>query len=266
MSLVALLSAKGSPGVTATSVALAAAWPKGRSVVVLEADLAGSDLAAACGLSLDPGLGSLASAGRRGFDSDDLLAHSQVLPCGVRAVVGPPSDTETGAAFDVLAPNLKAAMASATVDLVADCGRFAYDELLEAVLDAADLAVLVVRPTLAGVEHAASRLGPLRTMAGEVALVLVGERPYPATEVTAALGCEVLGVLADDQRGADTLLSPGGISSWWLGRSALVRSARRVAEAVARCAPVPLPGASAAPLGEPVSVAPVLRSINGVQR
>ncbi|MEW6473552.1 MAG: hypothetical protein AB1679_14895 [Actinomycetota bacterium] len=266
MSLVALLSAKGSPGVTTAAVALAAAWPAGRCAVVVETDVAGGDLAPTCGLSLEPGLGSLASAGRHGFDSATLLSHTQLLPCGVRAVVAPPSDNETGAALDALTPNLEAAMASGTVDVLADCGRFAYDDAVETMLHLADLAVMVARPTLAGVEHVASRLRILRSMATQVALVLVGERSYPAAEVAEALACEVLGVLADDPRGAQSLLSPGGISTWWLARSSLVRSARAVAGTVASRLPAAPPAASPLSLGERMSLAgPSRLGRNGVK-
>ncbi|MGH9283318.1 MAG: hypothetical protein ACRD0S_10340, partial [Acidimicrobiales bacterium] len=115
MSLVALISAKGSPGVTTAAVALAAGWPVARSTVVVEADLAGGDLAAACGLAIEPGLGSFASAGRHGFDAAALLSHAQLLPCGVRALVGPLSDDEAGAALDTLTPNLNDALAAAPI-------------------------------------------------------------------------------------------------------------------------------------------------------
>lgn len=239
MSLVALISAKGSPGVTTAAVALAAGWPVARSAVVVETDLAGGDIAAACGLALEPGLGSLASAGRHGFDAAALLSHAQRLPCGAQAVVGPLSDDEAGAALDTLTPNLKDAMASAAIDVLADCGRFAYDELLESVLRCSDLALVVSRPTLGALEHVRSRLERLRRLAPQVALLLVGERPYPAAEVAEALACEVLGPLADDPRGTQGLLSArGGVNAWWLARSPLVRSARGVAEElVARLGP-----------------------------
>ena len=48
MTVIALTSAKGSPGVTTTALALAWAWPQvapGRRVLVVDADMAGGDLA-----------------------------------------------------------------------------------------------------------------------------------------------------------------------------------------------------------------------------
>lgn len=263
MSLVALLSAKGSPGVTTTAVALAAGWPAGRSAVVMEADPAGGDLAATSGLPLEPGLGSLASAGRHGFDAGTVADHAQVLPCGVRAVVGPPSDHEARAALDALGPNLDAAMTSGSVDVLADCGRFAHEELLETVVHAADLTVVVARPTLGGVEHVASRLSRLQSMTRQMALLLVGERPYPAAEVAEALGCEVLRTLADDSRGARSLLTPGGIGTWWLSRTPLVRSARAVAETLCARLPAGPPAAQPLTLAEQVPLGAAPQTTNG---
>ena len=70
MALIAIAADKGSPGVTTTSVALAAVWP--RRVLLAEADPAGGDLvyrsAGAHGGVLNPnsGLLSLAATARHG--------------------------------------------------------------------------------------------------------------------------------------------------------------------------------------------------------
>ena len=65
MSLVALVSAKGSPGVTTTALALAGTWPENRRVLLAELDPAGGDLAPRFGLHADPGVVQLGSAFRR---------------------------------------------------------------------------------------------------------------------------------------------------------------------------------------------------------
>ena len=54
MPLIALASVKGSPGVTTTCLALAAAWPARRRLVI-EADPAGGDLGPWLGLPRAPG-------------------------------------------------------------------------------------------------------------------------------------------------------------------------------------------------------------------
>ena len=69
MSVVAIVGAKHSPGATTLAVALASAAPVDQRALVVEADPAGGDIAARAGMSLDPGLLTLAAAGRRGVDS-----------------------------------------------------------------------------------------------------------------------------------------------------------------------------------------------------
>ena len=72
------------------------------------------------------------------------------------------------------------------------------------------------------------RSGSLRcSELGEVGVLLVGKRPYGTAEVAANLGAEVLGVLADDPKGAAAIDGTGG--SRRFRTSALVRSARAVA-------------------------------------
>ena len=80
MALVALASAKGSPGVTTAATVLAALWP--RSVLLAECDPAGSDLVVRMtapgggALTAERGLVSLAAAGRKGLDDDVIMAHT----------------------------------------------------------------------------------------------------------------------------------------------------------------------------------------------
>lgn len=98
-------------------------------------------------------------------------------------------------------------------------------------MEAADLALLVARPTLGGVEHVASRLGRPRSWAPRLGLVLIGEKPHLAKEVAAYLDCEVIGVVADDPRAAEQLLA--GTAARRLERTLFMRSARSLAEALA---------------------------------
>ena len=65
MTVVALASVKGSPGVTTAATALAAAWPTGRQVLLVEADPFGGDLAPRYGSTVTGGLASLFAAARR---------------------------------------------------------------------------------------------------------------------------------------------------------------------------------------------------------
>lgn len=261
MSVIALTSPKHSPGVTITALALAASWPESRRCVLVEADPAGGDIAANQGLAIDPGLTSLAAASRHGLDASVIAAHTQRLVTGATAVLGPASPSQAHAALDLLAPHLRGALSTAPeLDTLIDCGRFERHEPARTILAAVDLAVLVLRPTVAGVQHALARLNDLRSTATRVGVVLIGDTPYPADEVAACLDCEVLGVLADDPRSAAAL--NGGAAGRGLRRSILLRSARTLAESlVARLTTSEL--ARGAPTGLPATTH---TSSNGHQR
>jgi hypothetical protein len=78
MTVVAVGSVR-SCGVTTLALGLAATWPTGRQVVLVEADPAGGTLAAASGWPPEPGLVSLAAAARRGGDPGLLWEHCHQL-------------------------------------------------------------------------------------------------------------------------------------------------------------------------------------------
>src|SRR5262245_25103143 len=92
MALIAVAADKGSPGVTTSSVALAAVWP--RPVLLAECDPAGGDLIyrlpAASGGQLDVrrGLLSLAVAARRGLQPQQVWEHTQKLHGGLDVLAG----------------------------------------------------------------------------------------------------------------------------------------------------------------------------------
>src|SRR5262249_35676958 len=89
--LVAVCSLKGSPGVTTLATALGARWPGRENPIVVEVDPAGGDLMARFRLPDTPGLVSLAAAarGRGQADQDLVTQHTQLLPGGLRVVLGP---------------------------------------------------------------------------------------------------------------------------------------------------------------------------------
>lgn len=241
MTLVALLSAKHSPGVTTAALALAATWPDGRRVLVAECDPAGGDLAACQGLPLEPGITSLAASNRHGFDPTTLPTHTQYLASGTEVLVGPTSADHAAAALSALAAQVGPVLQDVPyTDVLADCGRVDRNGPTWPLVARADIVILVTRPNLAGVEHARSRLRVLDQLCSRPVLLLVGESPYPVAEVAASLGCEVVGVLADDPTAADALLA--GRSGRRLSRSLLLRSTRTVAEAL--CGLLDLQGAA----------------------
>ncbi|MDQ3573445.1 MAG: hypothetical protein M3404_00735 [Actinomycetota bacterium] len=252
MSLIAFASAKGSPGATTTALAVAAVWPNDRKVLLAEVDPAGSDLGPRFGLSAGPGLVQLGPLRRRRMSGADVWDNAQVLPGGTPVLIGA-SGPEQAAALRRLWPELAAVLSGMhDADVMADCGRLFPDSPAVDVLRHADLVVLVSRPTLEEVAHLQARLAaPLSTARVEV--VLVGTGPYPPEQIEEALGLKLLGVLANDERAAALLAGRAG-NERLLARSALIRSARTVAAAIAssvddprRHAPSASPVATAAP-------------------
>ncbi len=234
MSVFAFGSVKASPGVTTAVLALAAAWPADRRVVVVEADLDGGDVAAWHDVAAQPGLLSYAAAGRRDLRPDTILAHTQPLPDldGVEVVVGPASPEQAEAALStLLAAGLGEQLgALPDTDVLIDCGRLRPASPLGGVLSSAAATVLVARPRLVEVAHLRPRAAALRSR--RPVLLLVGDRPYDAEEVAAALDVSVLGVLADDRRAAGRLAGAGE-GGRGLARSRLARSAVPVTQRLA---------------------------------
>lgn len=231
MALVALASAKGSPGVTTLARTVAGHWS--RPVVLVELDPAGGDLAAREGLPLEPGLASLALAARSGLSAELLERHAQRLENGLSLVVAPVHPAQVQAALTVLANELApVAAALAGVDVIADCGRLDRSSPVVGVVRQADLVVLVAHPSLAGIAHLQSAVELVAP--AEVGVVLVGDGDYDAKEVGPALAVPVLGVVADDARGA-RLVGWAGVRG---RRSLLSRSAVSLASALAARLPV----------------------------
>ena len=209
MTALALCSVKASPGVTTTTQALAEVWPTEREVLIAELDPAGGDLAARLQRPPEPGLVSLAAAGRRGLDLDLLLDHAQPSSDSTRILLAPPSGRQAAAALDLLGDALADALLSLDgVDVLMDCGRLDPGSVPRPWLTAADQMLCVLRPTAAEVAQVAATLPDVRAEVDHIALIVIGEpgpgrsHLYPADEVAAAVGAEVVGVIADDDRAA----------------------------------------------------------------
>jgi MinD-like ATPase involved in chromosome partitioning or flagellar assembly len=242
MAVIAFASAKGSPGVTTTLAALAAVWPADRRLLVAELDPAGGDLAIWFCLRPEPGLVTLAAAGRRNLQPAGILAHSQAFPtteaqaAGAhtrRVLVGATSAEQGHAALVALRGRLGPALAQLDrADVLVDCGRLDPTSGAVEVVEHADLAVLVTRPELSAVHHLANRLKGLT--ARSVSVLTLGDRPYSAREVADAVGAEALGSLPHDARAAGALAGSHPDARRVLRRSALLRSAASLADGLAQ--------------------------------
>lgn len=231
MTVLALASAKHSPGVTTAGLALAAAWSSDASAVLVEADPAGGDLAARLRLALDPGLVSLAAAGRHQAAVLNVGAHTQPLPAGGLALVGPTAPEQAAAAVAGLGVRVPEAITRSGAHAVIDCGRWYPGSPACPAWQSADLALVVGQPTVEGIEHIRARAAALTASAtGPLAVLLVGDRPYRPAEVEEVLAMPVIGVIAVDPRGANAAY--GGGQGAAVRRSSLVRSARTVLDRI----------------------------------
>lgn len=252
MSVVALCSLKGSPGVTTAALALANATHLQGHALVAELDPAGGDLASRLGIPSEPGIASLAAAGRHELRGELLEEHLQHVG-GVDFLVAPAGASSARSALGVLNGALVQVLNEMSERVViCDLGRLDPSASGQELVAGADLVLVVARPVLSDLAHLAEEENGWRRLGASVALVLSGEpsvlrrERYPAEEVSSALGIEVLGTLAWDPKGVSVMLG----RHREVRRSALVQSARALAASLLRR----LPGAGAEPEAEPAEV------------
>jgi hypothetical protein len=165
MALVALASAKGSPGVTTASLVFGALWP--RQVLLAECDPAGSDVAirmtgpGGAALNSDRGLVSLAAASRKGLGDDVILAHSQQLDGGLDVMLGVRAAEQVGGMGGLWQPLGVSFNQMQHGDVLADCGRIGASSPQLPVVQSARLVVFVCTATGSSVVHLRERLSSL---------------------------------------------------------------------------------------------------------
>jgi hypothetical protein len=239
-------SGKAAPGASTSVWALALSWP--RPLLVVDADPAGGDLAAGLlpgRLAVDRGLVSWASMTRRGTPAATaatMLAQvAAKLPERESVWFLPGFTTSTqGSSFneeswDRLAGALTRVDDVHDRDVLVDTGRIVGERGNWPLLRTADRVLVAVRPSVRSVHAAQDVLQRLRLELGDlgkVSALVIGDGPYPANEVTTALGLPLAGHLAADPSTA-AVLSDGAIAGPRFGRSPLMRSAARVAQQVA---------------------------------
>lgn len=259
MAVIALTSAKGSPGVTTAALALTHVWP--RPVLLIEADVAGGSSILAgwqrSTLTHDRSLLDAAIAHRHGELADRLFSFTFPIP--VEAAESPkrflpaiPKADQRGTLgtlWTPLAQLVASISADAGTDVIVDAGRLGADNGPAPLLHTADAVLMVSRAHLAGISAAAatveslkSDLGALGTGADTLALVTVGQPGpgpsgslYSPAEVRKALRTPVLGTIAYDPVAAE-VFSAGATPHRRFDQSRLMKSVRAVADAAAHLA------------------------------
>jgi hypothetical protein len=219
-------------GVTTLALSLAATWPAGHRVLLVEADAAGGTLAAGAGWPSEPSLVSLAAAARRGGDPILVWDHCQPLPGGAEVLAGPPCPEHARTALTMLDP-LLGRLGELDADVLVDCGRLDLSSPLGRLWERTDRGVLAVRPRLADLHALATSLEASPLDGGRLGLVTVGEGPFADTEIAEALGIEVLARLPWDPSAADALVSMPA-SARELRLAPLTRAARTFANQLAK--------------------------------
>lgn len=239
--LIAVVSFKGSPGVTTFSVALAARWPAPARPVLLEADPSGGDVATRFCLPTSPGLLSLAAAARGGTGPGLLWQHTQALPGGLLAVTAPPdAELTRGALLTLASDSPSAGLVRASADgpgviVIADCGRVDHASAAMSIVRAADVLVLLTGSHADDLAHLARRLSAAGRWTPRPVLLLAGDG-YATADVGRELGVLPLGRVPHDPRGAAVLCGRPSRSRWRRSRpshSALGRFAHKVATELA---------------------------------
>jgi hypothetical protein len=235
----ALTSAGGSPGVTTAALALALAWPS--PVIVAECDPSGGDVVAGLLTGHVPASQGLMEhaieAGRDGRAAGRSLA-SQLIPLDAersRMVLPGLTDPRQASGLSSAWPAVAATLTAQEADVIADCGRLdAGPGQPLAILSAARIVAIVLRPTLRQVWSARSRVDILTQLAGgssRLALLVTGPGTHSAREVAHALRLPLAAVLPDDARGA-ALLSDGIGAQRTLASGGLLRSASAAGQAL----------------------------------
>jgi hypothetical protein len=224
MSVIALISAKGSPGVTTAALALTLTWP-GRCVLA-ECDPSGGSIQAgylAGALPADRGIRELAVAELRGDDLRQIwwgqLVDLQAPHRRRLLLPGITDPVQSGAlrpVWDRLAGFFHELEDTDGYDVIVDCGRLVTPNPPWPVLLRADAVLLSLRPTLPAMCAALPAVRALRTQLAEQgaaadcpALLVTGAGDQPRRTVARELAAPVIATLPDDPRTA-TVLGHGG--------------------------------------------------------
>ena len=275
MTLITLVSASGSPGVTSSAVGLALCWP--RPVLLVDADPTGGAAVPAGYLrgtrTATTGLLHLAIAFRGGYGPETLPEVTMTLPGGnerVRFLPGTTAHDQARGLAGLWEPlaDLLRRLGAGGQDVLVDAGRLGLVGSPEPLIAGADVVLLVCRSDLVGLSAARSWVETLsRTVAGASALgLLLIEVPggYCAREVSRFLRVGVVARLPWDPAGAAVYghgATPPGRRLWRRGEPALQRGLVAAGEAV-RAMAAPAQGSAAGVLSAGASAVEV--SADGV--
>jgi MinD-like ATPase involved in chromosome partitioning or flagellar assembly len=166
MALISIMSAKGAPGTTTTSMLLANLWPA--PSILVDADPLGGDVAMRLPAEhgpLDPnqGLMSLLPAARRGLEPQTIVAHAQTALGGQQVLAGLPGPEQAVAAAPLWASLAQAFARVPGVDVFADIGQVSSRSTHLAMVESSTALLCVYRPRAWSATHTRRRLESLES-------------------------------------------------------------------------------------------------------
>jgi hypothetical protein len=233
VSVVSLVSAKGTPGVTTTAVALTAVEQVGAgSAVWVELDPSGGTgwlRSQAAGRRVEPRLGELFRLVREGRAGMEWTRLAVAAPPAVPAILAPQDRRAASRLVVDGAARWCGALAISEGLVFLDCGRWDPVQPGAGRISGSDVVGLVCRSTLESVDHARHLVQDLREIARcPLAVVVVGSHPYRGPDIADALSIPLGGVIEWRRRDVAALWARGATQLY--ARSTLGRSARRAVD------------------------------------
>jgi hypothetical protein len=226
MALIALTSAKGSPGASTAALAFTLAWKS--HTILAECDPAGGDVLTGylgnLSIPTDRGLLQLAMAESRNSLANEFWGQLVDLDAPHRRRLILPGLNSLSQAMTLRAvwPRIAAYFAGLEFsnpahDVIADCGRLTTTHAPWPLFQRADLVLLVLRPTsLRTVAPVWPTLNELRrdlveanVSTDSLGLLLIGGGDYGRRDIEQKLQCPVIAQLPDDARAAAALAGSG---------------------------------------------------------
>jgi MinD-like ATPase involved in chromosome partitioning or flagellar assembly len=221
MTLIALGSIAGSPGVTRLAIGLAASWPeRDRRRVVLEADPDGGRLGAELGVGVEPGLMAVALASRTpGLTSSDVLGRGGVPVADWFVVPAPPSAEQAHSVLVHAGSTLARVVAGDPDDSVwiVDAGRLSAHSPAMPFAREADQVVVVTGGSFPALQLVPHRVDALRAAGCTVSVAVVAPTSWPPEEIAGFVGADVAAVLPRVKARASDVAAMRGSEwrTWW---------------------------------------------------
>jgi MinD-like ATPase involved in chromosome partitioning or flagellar assembly len=221
MSVIALGSITGSPGVTSVAIALAAAWPEpDRRRVRIEADPDGGRLGAGLGVGAEPGLMAVALASRSpGLTAEDVIERGAASVGEWYVVPSPPSSEQAHSVLVHAGATLARVVASDPTGSVwiVDAGRLSTRSPALPFATEADRVVLVTGGSFPLLQLVPHRVDALRSAGCQLTLVVVEPTSWAAEEIADFTGADVAAVVPRIKGRTGDLadMRGGDWRTWW---------------------------------------------------